>query len=53
MGPRKIPVFADFKQGKTVLPKQGDLKIVPSKKEIIFGADKPIDIGTNFIYVIE
>lgn len=57
LGPRKIPTFNDYKTGKTILPKQGNLFIDSEKRQLFLGAsDKKgskINIGSSFVYILE
>ncbi|XP_053697668.1 leucine--tRNA ligase, cytoplasmic [Sabethes cyaneus] len=53
MGPRKLPVFQDYRSGKLSL-EDGTLSIDANKKEVFLstGAAQNLSIGTDFIYVI-
>lgn len=54
LGPRKIPVFDDYKSGKILL-ETGILSIDEAKKEVYLkvGDADPKFIGSDFIYVVQ
>lgn len=57
MGPRKLPVLNDYKQGKVPL-ERGVFAIDVDTKAVFLtptGADaaKRIDVGTSLVYVVE
>lgn len=53
LGPRKIPVFDDYKSGKILL-ESGVFSIDEAKKEVYLKIDDAVPklVGTDFIYVV-
>ncbi|XP_055386112.1 leucine--tRNA ligase, cytoplasmic [Condylostylus longicornis] len=53
LGPRRIPLFEDYKTGKIELT-EGRLQVSNEKKTLyLLTNGKSIEIGKNFIYVVE
>lgn len=55
MGPRKIPIFQDYKKDKTLLG-EGSLTVDVEKKLVSFKEENGVEeilIGRDFIYVVE
>lgn len=53
LGPRKLPIFNDYKTGKVQL--EDGVVSLDSKNEIVYittAEGKKIDVGTSFIYII-
>uniref|UniRef100_A0A182Y3F3 leucine--tRNA ligase n=2 Tax=Anopheles stephensi TaxID=30069 RepID=A0A182Y3F3_ANOST len=53
MGPRSLPAFQDYRSGKVTI-EEGEFKVEMEKKQVLLsnGTFKNLNIGTNFIYVI-
>lgn len=49
-----MPSFGDYKEGKSLLPKQGDLVIDAAKAELyMVEKGKKVQLGNSFIYVVD
>ncbi|XP_063701981.1 leucine--tRNA ligase, cytoplasmic [Culicoides brevitarsis] len=54
LGPRKMPTFGDYKEGKTLLPKIGELTIDAEKSELyMVEKGKKVPLGKSFVYVVD
>lgn len=53
LGPRQIPEFQNYQQNKTPLTDGAYILSVETKQVSLKVEDKVIEVGTNFIYVVD